>query len=102
MELHIRQANITDAEALAQLGAKTFYDTFHMHQSEEDMRKYLEYTYTTEKVKANLENPDVMYYLATDQHVPVGYVKLILNVAVEQMPGARVWRWKKFTCGRTT
>jgi ribosomal protein S18 acetylase RimI-like enzyme len=95
MELHIRQASIADAESLAKLGAKTFYDTFHMHQTEEDMRKYLEYTYTVEKVKANLENPAVMYYLATHNEKPVGYVKLLLGVVTDQLTDARVVEMEK-------
>lgn len=95
MELHIRQATVADADVLAQLGATTFYDTFHTFQTEEDMRKYLAHTYTSEKLKANLLNPDVFYYLAEDGNKAVGYVKLLLHVNVEQMPGARVVEMEK-------
>ena len=95
MELHIRQANVADAAALAELGAKTFYDTFHTFQTEEDMSKYLSSTYTPEKVKANLEKPDVFYYLAEFNNTAVGYAKLLLDVPVEQMKGDRVMEMEK-------
>lgn len=95
MELHIRQATVADAAVLAELGAKTFYDTFHTFQTEEDMSKYLSFTYTPEKVKANLEKPDVFYYLAEDNNTAVGYAKLLLDVPVEQMKGDRVIEMEK-------
>lgn len=95
MELHIRQANVADAAALAELGAKTFYDTFHTFQTEEDMSKYLSSTYTPEKVKTNLEKPDVFYYLGEYNNTAVGYAKLLLDVPVEQMKGDRVMEMEK-------
>lgn len=95
MELHIRQATVADAAVLAELGAKTFYDTFHTFQTEEDMNKYLSSTYTPEKVKANLEKPDVFYYLAEYNNTAVGYAKLLLDVPVEHMKGDRVMEMEK-------
>lgn len=94
-EIRIRQATINDSAKLAEVGAITFYDTFHMFHSAEDMQKYISGTYNEDKVKGNLQNPSIMYYLAEQDGKAVGYLKLLLNVEIEQMKGERVMELEK-------
>ena len=95
MLLTIRQGNAPDAEALSQLGATTFYDTFHTFHTEDDMKKYIANAYNIEKISACLANPGIMYYLALNNGLPVGYIKLIKNVQPPELPEGRVAELEK-------
>lgn len=77
--MQIRKAKINDAKVLAELGAKTFYDTFRPFHSEEDMQQYIRKSYSLEQIEANFKNENIVYFIAFDNELPVGYIKLIRN-----------------------
>lgn len=95
MEITIRQATMDDATALADVGAVTFYDTFHTFHSEEDMQKYISATYTVEKVSANLQNPDILYFLAEQEGQAIGYIKILRDVKPDKIGAGRVAELEK-------
>lgn len=64
------------AAQLAELGRQTFYDTFAAQNTPEDMRHYLEATFSQEKQLAELQDPDTLFLLAQTQQYLVGYAKL--------------------------
>jgi ribosomal protein S18 acetylase RimI-like enzyme len=69
----IRRANATDAEVMADLGARTFADTFGHLYPPEDLEAFLADTHTPRKVAAELANPDMAAWLAERDGVAVGY-----------------------------
>ncbi len=60
---------------LAELGSSTFYETFAHENSAEDMRFYIDKTYSKEKVLENIRNPQVKYFVAYGENGDLGYVR---------------------------
>jgi ribosomal protein S18 acetylase RimI-like enzyme len=83
--MQIRKAKQNDAKVLAELGAKTFYDTFRPHNTEEDMQTYIKKSYSIEIISENLSNTNIQYFIAFDDEVPIGYIKLIKNKIFEKL-----------------
>jgi len=78
MELNITIVQINDSHiaALQQIGRQTFSETFAESNSAENMAKYLEEAYSYEKLNAELNDPNSIFYFAKmDQNV-IGYLKL--------------------------
>ena len=71
-----RPATLDDVNVLLEIGAKTFHDTFAEFNTEEDMKLYLEKTFTADQVKKDILDPSTTFLLAYDRHVVVGYAKL--------------------------
>jgi ribosomal protein S18 acetylase RimI-like enzyme len=78
MELNITIVQINDSHiaALQQIGRQTFSETFAESNSAENMAKYLDEAYSHEKLIAELNDPNSIFYFAMmDQNV-IGYLKL--------------------------
>ena len=78
MELNITILQINDSHiaALQQIGRQTFSETFAESNSAENMAKYLDEAYSHEKLIAELNDPNSIFYFAMmDQNV-IGYLKL--------------------------
>ena len=78
MELNITILQINDSHivALQQIGRQSFSETFAESNSAENMAKYLEEAYSYEKLNAELNDPNSIFYFAMmDQNV-IGYLKL--------------------------
>ncbi|UYZ62844.1 GNAT family N-acetyltransferase [Hymenobacter weizhouensis] len=67
------------AAQLAELGRRTFHDTFAAHNRPEDMAAYLEATFSPEKQLAELHDPNIVFLLAQLNQEVVGYAKLRLH-----------------------
>jgi ribosomal protein S18 acetylase RimI-like enzyme len=65
-----------DLETLQNIGIQTFTETFAEDNTEEAMKKYLEESFNTEKIKSELNNPDSFFYIAWEEDNPVGYLKV--------------------------
>ena len=72
----IRRANPEDAGLLAELGARTFSDTFAADNTAEDMATYLATTFSLEQQTAELADPDTTFLIAEVGDLPAGYAKL--------------------------
>lgn len=72
----INKALSEDLEIIQNLGIQTFSETFSADNSEEAMKKYLEESFNTEKIKSELHNPDSQFYIAWEEDEPVGYLKV--------------------------
>ncbi|ANF53239.1 GNAT family acetyltransferase [Chryseobacterium glaciei] len=72
----INKASLEDLETLQNLGIQTFSETFAESNSEEAMKTYLEESFNTEKIKAELNNPDSFFFIAWEEDDAVGYLKL--------------------------
>jgi ribosomal protein S18 acetylase RimI-like enzyme len=75
-QIEITRATVNDIERLQEIGRKTFFETFSAANTEENMKKYLEEGFSTNKLAEELKNPNSEFYLALlDGHV-IGYLKL--------------------------
>lgn len=74
--LKITKATLNDIEKLQNIGRQTFYETFAEVNSEENMAKYLEESFATEKLASELKNESSYFYLAEIDEKVIGYLKL--------------------------
>jgi ribosomal protein S18 acetylase RimI-like enzyme len=74
--MNIRRANENDPLLLAELGRKTFYETFADQNTPEDMALYLSENFSADIQTAEMKDPNTTFLIAEIDAVPVGYVKL--------------------------
>lgn len=84
----IRRAAVTDAERLAELGAQTFYDTFAVDNTAEDMAAYLSSSFSAALQAAELADADTTFLIAEIDGEAVGYAKLQSNTAPPGVTGS--------------
>jgi ribosomal protein S18 acetylase RimI-like enzyme len=76
MNIIIRIANITDAELIADLSRKTFYETFATHNTKENIDKFLNEQFTREKLIEEVSEPGNFFLLAFHEKQAIGYVRM--------------------------
>ena len=74
--MNIRSANENDAFLLAELGRKTFYDTFIEQNTAEDMALYLSEHFSADIQRSEIKDPNTIFLIAELDGAPVGYSKL--------------------------
>lgn len=74
--LKITKASTNDVIQLQAIGRQTFSETFADVNSQENMNKYLDKSFSLEKLAAELNNPSSYFYLAVLDEKVVGYLKL--------------------------
>jgi ribosomal protein S18 acetylase RimI-like enzyme len=72
----VRGATLDDADLLAELGARTFAETFAVDNTPEDMAAYLAASFGSEIQKAELADSESTFLIAELDGVAVGYAKL--------------------------
>lgn len=72
-DLIVRRGKADDAELLAQLGARTFSETFAADNTREDMAAYLSAAFSREQQAAELADPRATFHIAEANGVAVGY-----------------------------
>jgi diamine N-acetyltransferase len=77
--LKSRRATIADAELLAEIGARTFSNTFAADNTPEDMAAYLAKSFSVEKQAAELSDPNVSFLIAEIDNRVAAYAKLQLG-----------------------
>lgn len=87
--LTIRYADASDAETLAELGARTFRETFADVNSPEDMRAYLSCAFTKERLASELSDERSVFFVAESGGVATGYAKLRAGKFHEGVKGAK-------------
>lgn len=82
--LRITIAKRTPAVAaqLADLGRRTFHDTYDANNSAEDMAEFVAATFGEEKQLTELNDPQTTFLVAHMQQEPVAYAKLRLGSAL--------------------
>jgi diamine N-acetyltransferase len=75
-EIIIRLAAENDAELVADLSRQTFYETFALDNTKDNMHKFMNEQFTREKLIDEVKQPWQLFYLAFIKDEPVGYVKL--------------------------
>jgi diamine N-acetyltransferase len=74
--IEIVKVNLNNIDKLQKIGTLTFYETFSVWNAEEDIKKYLEEAFSVEKLTAELENLNSVFYFATLDNNVIGYLKL--------------------------
>ncbi|HEY8560762.1 MAG TPA: GNAT family N-acetyltransferase [Pyrinomonadaceae bacterium] len=79
--LKIRLADHSDAETLAQIARKSFFDAFadHPKNAPEDMQAYMDEAFSVASISADLKDADGIYFVAELGGEMVGYAKLQRN-----------------------
>ncbi|MEL6809914.1 MAG: GNAT family N-acetyltransferase [Bacteroidota bacterium] len=75
-EIRIKKVEPHQAEMLRSLAATTFIATYAAYNTPENMRSYVEQYFNIPRIKKELENPDIQYFMATLEDEVVGYLKL--------------------------
>lgn len=70
-----------DLAVLKSVAETTFQHAFAVYNTKEDMEQYMAEAFAPERIKKELEDPDVAYYLAWIKDEIVGYIKLNTNEA---------------------
>lgn len=74
--LTLRTASFDDAAALADLGRRTFLDTFADDNEAADMEAYLAQAFALQQIERELHISHATFFLAEADTIPVGYAKL--------------------------
>lgn len=72
----IQQVTLCDLSLLQQIARHTFAETFSSSNSEENMLKYLEEGFSTEKLTRELNDEGSQFYFALLDNQVIGYLKL--------------------------
>ena len=81
----IENAGITDLKLLQEISRRTFFEAFAANNDPENIKKYLEEGFSTEKLSAELNNPNSAFYFARLQRQVIGYLKLNVGQAQTEL-----------------
>lgn len=87
-EVTLRRANPDDAGLLAELGARTFNETFAADSSPEDMAAYLASSFNHAQQAAELADPASTFFIAEVGGAAAGYARLHAGEPEEGIEGA--------------
>ena len=74
--IEIRKVTTKDLDELQKIGRLTFYETFASGNTEENMNKYLNESFSFTKLTAELSDNNAEFYFATIDNKVIGYLKL--------------------------
>jgi GNAT superfamily N-acetyltransferase len=80
-EIKMRKATIKDAEMLADLAYKTFWDAFHDHpeNAPEDLADYMQKAFNIEQIRREISDENSIFLIAEIENEPAGYARLIID-----------------------
>jgi ribosomal protein S18 acetylase RimI-like enzyme len=76
MEVVVRKIDLEDLSQLQKIGISTFSETFAEHNTKEDLEKYLDESFSNEKLSSELNSPHSSFYFAEIDNNVVGYLKI--------------------------
>lgn len=86
--LSIRPVEKSDLPALREIARSTFADTFSDQNAASDMDKYLNDSFSLEKLAAEFETPGALFFFAETAGKVIGYLKVNWGAAqTESLPG---------------
>lgn len=75
-KIDIKKIFLEEIDELQEIGRQTFSETFSVYNSEEDMKKYLDEEFSSEKLKEELTDENSEFYFASIVNRVVGYLKI--------------------------
>lgn len=86
--ISVKPVKKTDLQALQEIARTTFAEAFSARNAAADMEKYLDENFSLEKLSAELENPESLFFFAEVSHKEAGYLKVNWGAAqAESLPG---------------
>lgn len=77
MAIKITKADESYAAVIASIGKRSFREAFECYfNKKEDLLKYLEYTYNSEKIEKSILKENNVYFIALADGIPVGFAKV--------------------------
>jgi ribosomal protein S18 acetylase RimI-like enzyme len=74
--IRIRPCTPDDVDTIIQLGIQTFTETFGDVNTKENMERYLQSTFTREKIEGEFREVGSIFFLAEGNGIPVGFARL--------------------------
>ena len=74
--IKITRVTLNDLDQLQKIGRQTFYETFSLGNTKENMMKYLDEGFSIEKLTTELNDENAEFYFATLNEEVIGYLKL--------------------------
>ena len=74
--MKITRITSNEIDQLQKIGRQTFYETFSTGNTQENMQKYLDERFSIEKLTAELNDKNAMFYFAQLENKIVGYLKI--------------------------
>src|SRR5262245_31787619 len=87
--MQIRYGTPDDATMLAELGAKTFFETFAKDNTPENMALYLRHSFSPDIQLNELSAPKNIFLIVEAQNIPIGFGQLILDSRDETIQGVK-------------
>lgn len=85
IQIDIEKVTLVDVQNLQKIAKETFHETFSAENTEEDMRCYLDATFSIEKLSEGLSNENSEFYFAKFQNSILGYLKLNFGKSQTQL-----------------
>src|SRR6266850_976318 len=79
MNLKIKKVNAEEIEVLQQIGIRTYKEHFSEIWTHKGINQYLNHQFGIEKLKSDITNNHVKYFLAYLNEEPIGYLKLNMD-----------------------
>ncbi len=101
-DISVRYATSGDNTLLAELGARTFYDTFAADNTPENMTSYLASSFSPKKQAAELDDPLSVFLIAEIDNVAVGFARLkegqpaAVDIGLHPVEIARIYACKEW------
>ena len=83
--IEIKKITLADVNELQDISRQTFYDTFSEVNTKENMKKYLDESFSIEKLTQELSNINSEFYFARQDSKPIGYLKLNFRQAQTEL-----------------
>ena len=87
MNIQLVQCTTNNLTDLQSIGRDTFYETFHDQNNTENMTAYLNESFSTEKLTAELQNPHSLFKLLFVNVELAGYLKVNTDEAQSEKLG---------------
>jgi len=76
MNIIIRQATVTDAQLLTDLGARSFLEAYNDVKAAKDLNDYITTAFVKNEIESSIKNNQTIFLIAYCDDEAVGYVKL--------------------------
>lgn len=74
--MEIRKVSLSEIKQLQEIGRQTFYETFSAGNTVENMTRYLNEGFSTDKLTAELNDKNAEFYFALLDKAVIGYLKV--------------------------
>lgn len=85
MEIQLRLVSVKEVAELKTLARTAFAQTFTEHNQPENVEKYLDESFTIEKLTEELNNKNSQFFFALVDNIPVGFLKVNVGDAQTEL-----------------